>query len=178
MLINKPFRKLTHGLRSHSSSDFRVALGIAIFTTGVSILRVSFDLGYYYDVFKCYDSPRLLCSMSFEDSHLIAITLGLFISVIGLWSRRATGFFISLLALIWTWRIYLYWHTATLSEMRKNGLTEFSQLGNQKQHVLVLTNAAWWDLVVLSVTIILFIWQIKTLIMILMRTRNKQSIAV
>ncbi|MDT4967432.1 MAG: hypothetical protein QOJ64_2169 [Acidobacteriota bacterium] len=168
----KLFRNLTEGLRNLPSWDYTVALIVVTLAATASALRVSFNIGYSValyspDYLACIKVSRGEWSLGLLETYLVAISIGFFISAIGLWSRSATGFFLSLLALIWIWMNYISWHLATLSIMHANGLKDFSYMSPQKQHLLVLNNANWWDLVALAVTIILFVWQFKTLISII-----------
>jgi hypothetical protein len=173
MLKIKLFHHLTDGLRSLWSWDYRVALSVAVIAASVSALRITFNLGYNYGIFKYTELTHATCCVGFLESYLIAVTAGLLISAVGLWSQRAAGFFLSLLGLVWIGIVYSLWHISTLSIMYKADIQDFSHFPDQQQHLLTLDSATWWDLVVLSVVITLFIWQIKTLVVILRTSRVK-----
>lgn len=164
MLIFKRWHNLTNGLSSLQTWDYRIALCVATSTAIVSALRVSFNLGYNHGVFKSLDGNHMTCCVKLLDSFLIAITIGFAVTAMGLWSQRATGFFLSLLALFCVLGFYVLWHRSTLSLLPRMEVQDFSQLPNQGQQLLVLLDATWWDLAVLAITIFLFAWQIKTLL--------------
>ena len=138
---------------------FRVAWTAIVLTTGVSALRLAFNMGYYYHLFRCAPSLRLGCFLSMEGSYILGVTFALVLSAIGLWSRRLLGFLLSLIALAWLAEIYREWYVATLSIMQMGGVRDFSQLQDQQQYLLPLNGATWWDIVVLGVALIVFIWQ-------------------
>lgn len=89
----------------------------------------------------------------------MVVTLSLVLSAIGLWSRRLLGFLFSLISLAWIGETYREWYTATLYNMQIFGAREFFQLQDQQQYLLPLDHAGWWDIVVLGVALIVFIWQ-------------------
>lgn len=166
MSIMKVSHNLAIGLRTYSSWDYKIALCLAALTASISVLRVFFNLGYNYGVFKSLEGNHTTCCINLLESYLIPITAGFIVTAVGLWLRRATGFLISLLALFWVGVVYILWHLSTLSAMREYEAQKFSQMLGQEQHLLALLDATWWDLVVLAITLVLFTWQIKTLFMV------------
>jgi hypothetical protein len=167
----KLWRNLTNSLHNSASLDYRFALCVAALTALLSALRVSFDLGYNYGVFKSLEGNHSTCCVYFLGKFLIPITIGFAVVVIGLWLRRSTGFFLSMLALLWVGGFYVLWHLGTLSLLPRMEVRDFSQLPNQGQHLFVLIDATWWDLAVLAIMVVLFVWHLKTLLMV---NRNVQ----
>lgn len=154
----KPILNLT-GKLPNSLWGFRLVLTAILLTTGVSALRLTFNLGYYYNRFECTELWQITCYLSMAGSYVIVITASLVLSAIGLWSRRLLGFLFSLISLAWIGETYREWYTATLYNMQIFGAREFYQLQGQQQYLLPLDQAGWWDIVVLGVALIVFSWQ-------------------
>lgn len=146
-----------------------------VMTASVSALRLAFNLGYYYHLFKCAP-PALIeqffCAISFEDSFASGVTLALAFSAIGLWSRRVLGFLLSMITFLCLAGIYILWYRGTLAIMEMYGAQAFSQLQGEQQNILPLHGARWWDIVVLAVALIVFIWQVVMLKRVLKPTKT------
>lgn len=158
----KPILNLIGKIRA-SLWGFRVALGAVVLTASVSALRLTFHLGYHYHLFRCTRLVRLTCYLSMEGSYILVATFALILSAVGLWSRRVLGFLLSLLALALLGEVYRQWYLGTLSLMEMYGLRNFSQNPDQQQYLLPLEGAAWWDIVVLGVALIVLVWQVVML---------------
>lgn len=178
-------RDLTCALHTTSSWDYKVASVIAMLTASVSALRLAHDIGYSVAIHTSDYTEHIRLSepewsLGFVETHLLGIATGLIVSGIGLWSRKFIGFLLSFLALLWVGMNYVLWYAGTLSTMRDVEIHDFSEMPDQSQHLLALIDATWWDMVVAAITIILFGWQIRTLIVALRhcevvqlnRTRN------
>lgn len=126
-------------------------------------VRIAFNLGNNYGVFKAVDGVHTTCCVNFLESFLLPITIGLVISAVGIYVQRPIGFLLSLIGLLAIAFTYLAWYLGTLSIMRHAEVGSFSQLPSQRQHVLTLADASWWDIWVLSLTILLILWQSKKL---------------
>lgn len=166
------FRRVTEGLRSVHQLGCRMAATIVLLTFSVSALRVAFNIGHSIavsspDYQRCIRVSWAEWSLSFVDMHLLGITIGLLISCAGLWSRTGAGFLASFFGLVWSCVSYLAWHAGTLSIMRANNISDFSQLQLESQHLLALTGATLWDVGVAIVILLMLIWQVKTFIVIL-----------
>jgi hypothetical protein len=129
----------------------------------VSVLRITFNLGYNSGTFDMSTASHKSCCVNFLESYLIPIIACLFVSALGLWWRRAAGFFVSLFALSFAGVVYIQWYQATFNIMQDNGIQAFSQMPFQQQQLLTLNDATWWDLAVLSVIAITALWQLKVL---------------
>jgi hypothetical protein len=153
---------LTGKLRD-SVWGFRLALTTIVFAASVSALRLAFNVGYFYHLFGCGPSLRPSCYLSFGGSNFLVVTFALVVSAVGLWSRRSIGFLLSLIALMCLAGIYILWYRATLSIMQMFGARDFSDMPDQQQYLFTLDSATWWDIVVLGVALIVFIWQVVML---------------
>jgi len=140
--------------------QFRLLVSLASITAGLSALRVAFSFGYNYGVFRAVDGVHSTCCLTFLDSFVVPITIALILAVVGMWSRKRIGLFVSFAALLFIPVIYVYWYLGTLSIMRKAEISSFDQMPNQSQYLLSLANATWWDVYVLFVVIVLIIWQL------------------
>ena len=137
-------------------------------------------MGYHIEMFRCTHPSlppnipflrQLNWALSFEGDNFLLVIIALVCSSVGLWSRRVFGFLLSMIALMCLAGTYILWYLATLSTMEMYGAKDFSQLQDQQQHLLPLHNATWWDIVVLGVALIVFIWQVAMLRRILKSTR-------
>lgn len=146
----------------------------------VSALRLSFNLGSRYEVFMSVypslsrDAPFLTQidrAFSFEGEAFLLVTLTLIFSALGLWTRRVFGFLVSLIALASLAGIYLLWYRATLSLMEMFGAKDFSEMSDQERYQLPLQGSTWWDIVILGVALIVFIWQAVMLKRVLKRSQ-------
>jgi hypothetical protein len=158
------FHSLLEKLGTQSRLQFRVAVSIASLTAALSALRVAFNLGYNYGVFHSVDGVHVSCCVNFLESFLIPITIALILSVVGLWSRKGTGFLMSLVALIVIPIIYVSWYFGTRSIMRRSEISTFEKMPDQSQHLLTLAYATWWDVYVLLLVIVLIMWQLKAVV--------------
>lgn len=171
--------KLSGGLRALSSWDFTVAVGLIFLVTVSSVLYAVYELGYINGKetgdlhsqasISHADFPQFLNSL-----HVVIATT-LVVGAVGLWSRRVGGFFLCAFALLWVQIVYVWWYFNSLAFLRNSEVSSFSELP-EIQHVLGLQGAAWWDLVVLVVTITLLLWQAKTLIATIRLPRIKRGV--
>lgn len=156
-------RPITGILRAGPKWQVRLVVGVTGLTAAISALRLAFNLGYNYGLFKAVDGVHTTCCVNFLESFLLPITIGLVLSTAGIYVQRPIGFLLSLLALLAIPFTYIAWYLKTLSIMRRAEFESFSQLPSQRQHVLSLAYASWWDIWVLSVAILLILWQLKKL---------------
>lgn len=138
---------------------FNVVLMAVVLTASATALRLAFQLGYDYHLFGCTRLVPIDCFVSFRGSYFLGVTLALGLSAIGLWLRRVLGFLLSLIALTFLGTVYVAWYLGTLSSMEMFGVRDFSQNPEQAQYLLPLQGATWWDIVVLGVALLVFIWQ-------------------
>jgi len=171
---NNLSEKLTGHLRSLSSWDFKLALGIVTMLTTISSFHVVYSSGYLNG------QEALALSLSnihppgiytnFDFSHWlnaihIWIAVGLIIATLGLWSRKAAGFLISLIALLWVCFVYLWWYRETLHFLKNIEVTEYTKLHDPFFKQLgMLRGASQLDVLVLLVCVALVLWQLRTLL--------------
>jgi hypothetical protein len=114
--------------------------------------------------------------LTYLNSMRLEITICLFVCAIGFWLRRVIGLYISAAALFWAGKIYLHWYQGTLATMRELEIADFRFLqGPDLQHVISMRYASWWDLMVLTTIIILFVWLLKMLVSIFMSAYVKHD---
>lgn len=147
----------------HQGRVYRFILVALIFIDLVTLLRLFFHFGYYYSAFHCQGYFRISCYMTFEGEHLILIAIGLTFAVLGIWLRSRRGLLVSFVAVIFIGACYYLWYLGTLSVMRHAEIEHFSQMIYEQQHVLPLAGATLWEVFVLLVIMILFIWLVGTL---------------
>ena len=162
-------------LRAQPRWQFRVAVSLVSMTATLSALRVAFNLGYNYGVFRTVDGVHATCCVHFLESFLVPITIALILSVISLWSRKGIGFLISIVALVVILITYLGWYFGTRSIMRRAEIPTFDQMPDQSQYLLTLAYATWWDLYVLLVVLLLIMWQLKAVVPFLKALRQKDA---
>jgi len=152
-----------------------------LLTACVSALRLSFNMGYYYELHLCANPllpnnisfvNQLRLGFSFEAESFLLITFALFLSAAGLWSRRLLGLVLSLVSLLALIGVYLLWYRATLSIIEMYGAKTFSGLRDQQQHLLSLYQASWWDIVVLGIALLVIVWEVVTLGRVLWSSKN------
>jgi hypothetical protein len=181
-LRGKPILNLIGKLRNSLWGEGLALTALAL-TAGLSALRLAFNLGYHYELFRCVypslspDAPffvQLKWALSFEGEKILLVTLALVFSLVCLWTTRVLGFLLSLISLTCLGALYVMWYLATLSNMRLFGARDFSEVPDQKQHLLPLLGASWWDIVVLGVAMAVFVWQAAMIKRILKSETNTQ----
>ncbi|MGH9898221.1 MAG: hypothetical protein ACRD63_14215, partial [Pyrinomonadaceae bacterium] len=96
MKIGNLRNRVTLGLRSYKSWDFSLALYIAAVITILCIMRVAYVTGYLDGEISTSPYRDGLSEIEYlytVNGFRIFVILGLVIGTIGLWSRKATGFF-------------------------------------------------------------------------------------
>lgn len=146
---------------------------MVVATAITSFVRLAHSLVSHYQIFRSVyptsssdDAPllrKLNWALTFHGEALLLVTLTLIFSAVGLWLRRVLGFVISLIALLCLVAVYLLWYRLTQSVMERYGARDFSEMSAEHQYLLPLYGATWWDLVVLGIAIMVFIWQIVML---------------
>ena len=177
MIIGELNSKVTSGLRSLPSWDFKVAIISAILVATSSTLLAAYNIGYvkgqdgFEAMSKIACSPGIYMNGDFLyklNALHISITAGLIISAIGLWVRKAFSFLLSIIALVWICIIYIWWYLDTLHFIKNTEATEYTKLHDPFFHRMgMLYGATPWDTLVLVVVVILFLWQARILIKIL-----------
>lgn len=81
------------------------------------------------------------------------IVVALVISAVAAWPRRAVGWAITFVALLWIVFEYVMWWRGSRIVIEASG-SSFSR----SPHLAYLLHASWWDLVVLLLTIVGLLW--------------------
>jgi hypothetical protein len=127
MKERKLVSKLSYELQLESSWDFRLAVGIASLVAIISALSLTYNAGYLNGQDKYETLYRTTCNTctyitdggnffhTLNALHL-GITLALIIGAVGLLSRKVIGLFLSLIASISIFGIYIWWYLDTLLE--------------------------------------------------------------
>jgi hypothetical protein len=182
MKEHKLISKLSYGLQLESSWDFRLAVGIATLVATISTIFLAYKFGYvggqeeFETLYRasCTNCIYLIDGNSFHTLNAlhVDITLALIIGAAGLWLRKIIGLFLSLIASISIFGIYIWWYLDTLHFLRYT--IEVPMNDPYYKEVGLLHGALSWDWVILIVAIVLFTWELKTL----MRTLRNSMINV
>ncbi|HEX8137841.1 MAG TPA: hypothetical protein VF544_09650 [Pyrinomonadaceae bacterium] len=177
MVGNKLNKRIAKALHQLPPRGIKLVIGIALLTASLNALWIAYRVGYTNGQTGC-GYPCVPEHQDFTLQYMqIRIGLALVISAVCLWSRRAIGFFISAIALTWAGKEYVWWYLESLRRLKAMDLNDFSELKTPSlQHVNNLLGATWWDIAVLIVIILLFIWQIKTLAQILNSSYGKRTV--
>lgn len=182
MSPNKLNSNLTSSLHCLSSWDFKLVLGIVTLLATASAFQGAYSLGYTngqeaLDVALSATYPPGIYT-NFDFLHWlnamhIGIAVGLIVATIGLWSRRATGFLFSILALVWVCMVYAWWYRGTLHFLKNIEVTEYTKLHDPFfKEMGILRGASRWDVLILLMAVTLLLWQLKTLLRILRSSRK------
>jgi hypothetical protein len=169
MRDHKLAKHLTNGFQLIWSSDSKIAIAVAISVGVINAFLLAYNTGYVNGeahsgfLNGTYSSGenffKTLNDMRF------GITIALFISAAGLWVRRTIGLVSSSAALILILSNYTWWYFTTKAYLRNSEVTEQTMLTDPfYKEMGLLHGASAWDWVVLIISIVLFIWGIKTLI--------------
>jgi hypothetical protein len=183
MKEDKQVTKLSCDLQLRLCWDFGLAISLSTFIAGTSTLFIAYSLGYVEGQDKFETLYRTTCNTCINitgggnffhtlNALHLGITLALIISAVGLWSRKVIGLFLSLIASISIFGIYIWWYLDTLHFLRYT--VEVPMNDPYYKEVGLLHGALSWDRVVLIVAIVLFTWELKTL----MRTLRNSRINV
>lgn len=160
-------RKLNCG-----SWDLKITLGIVATAAIASLLRMIYLIGYmagqdsldpYSEAVSDNDFPYIL------NGFRLAIVVGLVVAAVGLWSRKAYGFFLSIIALVWAGVGYVRWYNYSVAFLRNVEVSGYADLHSPElQHTGGLHGATWWDVAVLGAVAMLLLWHMWLLVKILM----------
>lgn len=155
-------RKLGHELMARFNSDaaFRFAMVAAGFATVVHLIWLV--TGFL--AFRHRLDAATMVIVDWDSSILmmhIRIGLALLLSVVGLWSRRVIGLFLSVLALVWVGLEYIAWFLLS-TRIKSNAGIE--SLPSSVPHASNLYGATPWNVVVLVLVIAVLVWEIGRLI--------------
>lgn len=166
--------RLTRWLHRLSPWDFKLVLGIATVVTTASVLQLVYSVGHLNGQealeisLRSNNLPGIYTNFDFAywlvATH-VAITVGLVIATIGLWSKKLIGFLLSMVALLWVCIVYVWWYRETLHFLKNIEVTEYTRLHNPYfRDMGILRGASRWDLLVLIATVLLLLWHLRMLL--------------
>jgi glucan phosphoethanolaminetransferase (alkaline phosphatase superfamily) len=129
----------------------------------INLFRLTYDFGYNSGAFEFSFTAHGSRYIGFLESFLIPITLGLFLAAIFISTPRPIGILLSLVGLISVFVFYYLWYRGTLGIIHVAEVEDFWRLPGERQRLLPLSYATWWDVAVLAIVIMLFVWHIKTM---------------
>lgn len=142
---------------SRQPKDFYIAFGVAGLTvlTHTCALIDEFARATGSGVLTSPTVPRLL----------LFIGLSLLVNVAGLWARKVVGKFVSIIALISAVTGYVVWYIYSRSILEALAGQPFYLLHTEAvpPHTFGLVGATWLNIVVLLLSGVLLIWEVKTL---------------
>lgn len=147
-----------------SPITYKLAMALVGAITAVNSLRVVFNLGYNYAAFERSYTAHGGCCIGFLESYVIPITMAFLVSGLLMSRKTRVTMLLSLLGLWLVVLFYFLWYRGTLSILRAAEVANFWSLPNQKQYLLPLGYATWWDIVVLAVALILIGWHLKVFV--------------
>lgn len=146
----------------------------------LTVLRISFDIGYSFKAIGCTQYLAASCYISFLIEKLLFVAVGLMLIIFGLRLSRILGHVVTISGCGLVGASYYVWYLGTLSIMARAEVQNFSQMPNQQQHLITLLDATIWDIGILAFVFLVLIWQLATLWPLLTRrnpTENrKQSV--
>jgi hypothetical protein len=135
----------------------------------VSVVITIYDIGYI----RGWNALFILGDNSFSPHGrwpyiIIALRAGFItafiISMCGLMQYTIRGIALSLAALLLVVIGYLWWYFDSLRILRQLEIADYSQLHMQGiNHVGGLHGGTWWDLILLTITILLLLWHFRVL---------------
>jgi hypothetical protein len=158
MVYFKFNRKLSAYLHALLPLDYYFARGVAAMTAALQI----WDHGSrIYRIQKMYAAgAEFFVNTTYMTMHL-RIASALLVSSICLWFRRAIAFYVSGLALAWVIYEYIGWYLTSRSALKN---AELARWPSEYPHAFNIGGATGWNIAILLLTIVLFVWHIKTLI--------------
>jgi hypothetical protein len=144
------------GLPGNNSKDYYLAFGLAVLTV---VLHTWVQLSEFS---RPADSA-ILTSQTVSYLYLV-IELGLLVNVIGLWFRTTAGLRVSIIALFVVVVAYAFWYAYSRRILEPLLSKPFYQDHPETvpNHPFGLIGATWPSLVVLLMSGLLFLWEVKT----------------
>jgi hypothetical protein len=159
MTLNDLDAKLTRALHSFLAGEFKLVLGIAAVLFVANLAYSSYAVGFTKgQAFESSSNYTMSGDNRFMIRLRVATSLGLLVCVTGLAFRTLYGVLGSMLGSLWLLFVYGWWQRQSASFLRNLEVTDYSALPDVS-HVAGLRGATWWDLFVLVIAGILFIWQ-------------------
>lgn len=148
--------KISASLHSLSRFDINIARFVA---AAAAILQIWDHGSRIYQIQKMYAAgAEFFVNTAYLTMHL-RIAFALLISAICLWFRRVIAFYVSGLALAGTIYEYVGWYLTSRSTLENAGLEHWPI---EYPHAFNIGGATNWNIAILLLTIVLFVWHIKT----------------
>jgi hypothetical protein len=167
MTLNQLSSKLTNALRGFLACEFKVVLTVAAILFTANLAYSAYTVGFTNG--QAFESSRNY-TVSGDDSFMIrlriATSLGLFVCVAGLAFRRSYGFLASMLGIIWLVLVYGWWQSKSVAFLKNLEVPDYSALPDVS-HAAGLRGGSLWDLLVLVIATIIFIWQAVAIVRVL-----------
>jgi hypothetical protein len=160
MMASNFFTNLTNELRSISVWEYRTIFCIVIVTTFGIALYTSYEVGY-----EAATDDNLTISDTDFPGHLnlmrASLAFAFAFGIFGIWLRKAIGFIILAVAMLWVGIAYAWWYFKTLDFFRG---AEMLNVPEAMQEIGMFRMARWFDFLVPMVAVALGLWVIRILI--------------
>lgn len=137
-------------------TDFYLAFGVALLALGLHTYA-------HVSEFAKADEFGILKSQTIPYIYLV-IEIGLLVNVAGLLTRKTQGILVSMAALVGVGVGYAVWYiySRQILELLFSKSVYHTYPEAVPPHPLGLIGASWLNLVVLVITVVLFVWELKT----------------
>jgi hypothetical protein len=100
--------------------------------------------------------------------------LALLVAVIALWYRKLAGLIASLVSLLIVGAGYFTWYWISRHDLALQSSNPFygEHPEAMTQHLFGFVEARWWDVIICTMVAVLFLWELKTLLLILPSSRQ------
>lgn len=162
-MINRAVESSFHPARR----EVTIALSVLGLVAVLDIFVLAYGIGYLRGKEDVEILNSQVTASGFSIFHTVnairvAVAISLVIGIFGLWARRAAGYCLSVLALMATVGLYLWWYVESAAFLRNNEVSSYAELDAPNlQHSRVLVGATWWDIIVLIIVVAVLIWAAK-----------------
>src|SRR5262245_560770 len=175
MVGSRIYNKLSCGLRLVPTRVFNFALGVAI---SVALLNALWLVAYASLPGAKVVTVSSQGSRELWDISIMLIcrrvAIALIIGAVSLWSRKPLGLIFSGLSLLWVTVEYVRWYILSYSE--SFWITSWRDFPPIPIPIIgKLYGGTWWNLVVLLIVVLLFIWEIRIVVGALVRSSHNQQ---
>jgi prolipoprotein diacylglyceryltransferase len=148
---------MTGFVSDRQPGDFHFALGVALLAAVLNTYALALEFAEAGE-FRTLNSPTI-------PYIFLVIELGLLVNVAGLWVRKTAGMLVSMAALVSVGVGYVVWYAYSrqILELLLSKSFYHSYPEALPPHPLGLIGASWLNLVVLVISVVLFIWELKTI---------------
>jgi len=175
MKVYSSHNRFASELRSLLPRDINVAIGVSALIAAANALWIAWELLIFFQAKSKADAQGAEIFYDMAPYWMqVRIAIALIINAACLCFRRNIGLIVSLLALVWVGVEYGQWYSLSL---KVKAVTEdYSRLSTP--HTAGLYGATGWNIVVLVVTVVLFIWEMKMLVGIIITSRKHGTLTL